>query len=200
MSRSLTTTFLAGLMAFTSNLGLAADWTVDAAHSSIGWSVDHMMVSETEGNFKKFEGTVTGFDGDDASKAQVNVTIDVASIDSDNEDRDKHLRSEDFFAVEKFPTATFKSTKIEKKGKGKYMVTGDFTLRGVTKQVTIPMTFKGTSKDPWGNTRAGFSGDLTINRKDYGLIWNKDLDAGGVAVGDEVRLRLRVETIQKVAP
>ena len=156
-----------------------------------------MVISETSGVFDEFGGTITNFDGDKAKKASVEVTIQTASFNSYNEDRDAHVKNPDFLDVEKFPTATFKSTKIKNTGDKTYDVTGDFTLHGVTKSITIPMTFKGTVNDPWGNTRAGFVGGTTIKRSDYGISYSKTLEAGGLVVGDEVRLDLRIEAVQK---
>lgn len=191
------------LLLATSTLGgtaLAADWDIDPAHSSISFSIDHMVVSEVEGSFDTLSGAITGFDGKDASKASVQVSVDVASIDTNNKDRDDHLRGADFFDVAQFPTATFQSKAIRQGAGGAYEVVGDFTLHGVTKELVIPVKFRGTVVDPWGNNRAGFAGDVTINRQDYGLTWNKTLDAGGLAVGDEARLTLRVEAVEKKAP
>src|SRR6185295_3137577 len=120
-----------------------------------------------------------------------------ASIDTNVPDRDKHLRSADFFDVEKFPEITFKSKSIKATGKDAYNVTGTLTMHGVSKEVTLPVTFQGEAKDPWGNTRAGFGTSTTLNRKDYGIVWNKALDAGGALLGDEVKVEINLETVKK---
>lgn len=175
------------------NLASAADWTLDAAHSSIKWSVDHMVISETTGQFNEFDVKILNFDGGDATKSKVVVTVKTASIDSDNEKRDEHLKSPDFFDVAQHPEAKFESTSIKKTGEGKYEVTGPFTLHGVTKTITFPVEFRGTVKDPWGNTKAGFKATMTLNRTDYGLTWSKTLETGGLVVGNDVDLTFNIE-------
>ena len=181
------------------SLASAADWTLDAAHSSINWDVDHMVISETSGQFKTFDVKITNFDGGDASKAKVTVTVDTTSIDSDNEKRDEHLKGPDFFDTAKYPTATFESKSIKKVSDKKYEVTGDFTLHGVTKTITLPVEFRGTVKDPWGNTKAGFKASTTIDRTDYGLTWDKTLETGGLVVGHDVDLVFNIEVQQAAA-
>lgn len=173
--------------------GAADTWNVDPDHSNVDFKIRHLM-SKTSGTFNEFSGTVvTDFDNLDA--ASVEFTIDAASIDTRNDKRDKHLRSPDFFNVEKNPSITFKSTSITKAGEGTFDVTGDLTMNGVTRQVTLPVEFIGTMKDPWGNTRAGFSLETTLDRKEYGIEWNKALDAGGVLLGDEVEVEIDLQTM-----
>jgi polyisoprenoid-binding protein YceI len=184
---------LAGLAA---SPALAADtWTVDKAHSETSFQIRHMM-AKVRGSFNDFSGTIVA----DAAKPEsstVEFTIKTASIDTNNEGRDKHLRSADFFDAEKFPEITFKSTKVVAKGKDKFDVTGPLTMHGVTKEVTLPVTFLGTQKDPQGNDKAGFEISATLNRKDYGIVYNRALDAGGFVLGDEVWVSVNLETNKK---
>jgi polyisoprenoid-binding protein YceI len=179
-----------------------ATWNIDTAHSAIHFSVRHMVVSKTRGRFTKFGGQLE-FDPDNPEAAKVQVTIEPASVDTADSQRDGHLRSADFFDVEKFPTASFKSTRVEDLGGDKYRISGDLTIRGVTKPLSFDATFEGSGKDPWGGERAGFSGGTTIDRRQFGLEWNKALETGGVLVGEKVELSLEVEAVkqaeQKVA-
>jgi polyisoprenoid-binding protein YceI len=179
-----------------------ATWNIDTAHSAIHFSVRHMVVSKTRGRFTKFGGQLE-FDPDNPEAAKVQVTIEPASVDTADSQRDGHLRSADFFDVEKFPTASFKSTRVEDLGGDKYRISGDLTIRGVTKPLSFDATFEGSGKDPWGGERAGFSGGTTIDRRQCGLEWNKALETGGVLVGEKVELSLEVEAVkqaeQKVA-
>jgi polyisoprenoid-binding protein YceI len=171
---------------------LAETYNVDKNHSEATFRIRHLM-SKVSGKFDDFAGKITT-DGKDAAASQVEFTIKTASIDTGNADRDKHLKTPDFFDAEKFPEITFKSTSIKATPKKNvYDVTGDLTMRGVTKRVTIPVEFLGFAKDPWGNDRAGFSLSTTVNRKDYGINWNKTLDNGGVMVDDMVTIVLNVE-------
>lgn len=170
----------------------AATWQIDTTHSTLTFKIKHML-SKTAGQFTEWEGTIEA--GDDLTKGSVNVTIQAASIDTRDEKRDGHLRSPDFFDVEKHPTLTFTSTKVVKDGDA-YVMHGDFTMLGVTKTVEIPFEFHGTAKDPWGNTKAGFSGSTTINRKDFGMVWNSALDQGGFVLGDEVEIQLDIAAVQ----
>ncbi len=167
-------------------------WEVDSAHSSIDFSVRHMMISRVRGTFHDFEATVEA-DPNDLTTADIQVSVDVASIDTRNEDRDNHLKSADFFEVEKYPKMTFQSTNIVKKGGSEYDLTGDLTLHGVTKPVTFSATFEGVAKDPWGNEVAGLSAKGKIKRSDFGLTWNNTLETGGVLVGDEVDISIEIE-------
>ncbi len=176
-------------------LASAGTYTIDQAHSDVSFKVRH-LVAKTSGQFTEFSGAIiTDFDNLDASS--VEFTIDAASIDTENEDRDKHLRSEDFFNVAKFPEITFVSSKIIKSGDQTYAVTGTLTMHGVSKTVTLPVEFFGEGPSPWGGTVAGFEIETTIDRKDYGIIWNKALDAGGMILGDEVEITINLETKKK---
>jgi polyisoprenoid-binding protein YceI len=182
-------TFAAGSM----GVAHASDWALDPAHSQVRFKVKHMVVSTVEGSFTKFNGIVN-LDDKDPAKSTVEVTIDAASIDTHEPKRDAHLKSPDFFDVEKNPKITFKSTKVDKAGKGKFKVTGDLTMHGVTKPVVLNV--EGPSpemKNPWGVPVRVVSAQGKLNRKDYGLNWNKALEAGGVLVGDEVTLDISAE-------
>ncbi|MBS1593240.1 MAG: YceI family protein [Bacteroidetes bacterium] len=174
----------------------AQSWTLDKTHSSINFSVSHMVVSEATGNFKDFSGEVKS-EKPDFSDLGVSFTIKVASINTDDEKRDGHLKSPDFFDAAKFPDITFKSTNVKKINDKKYELTGDLTMKGVTKKVTWEVKYNGTVKDPYGNNRAGFKATTTVDRKDYGVSWNKTLDAGGVAVGDDVTITVNAELVKK---
>ncbi len=177
----------------------AGEWTLDSAHSSAQFSVKHMMVSTVRGEFQKISGTVS-VDEKDVTKSKVNVTIDPASINTRQEKRDEHLRSADFFDVAQYPTMTFVSTKVQKGKAGKLKVTGDLTMHGVTKPVTLDVdALSKPVKNPWGQTVLGFSATGKLNRKDFGLNWNKGLEAGGVLVGDEIALVLDGE-LNEAAP
>jgi polyisoprenoid-binding protein YceI len=165
-------------------------YTIDPVHSSVEYKVKHMMVSDVKGSFETFSGTIT-FDPANIEKSSVDVTIESASVSTDNEKRDGHLKSADFFDVEKFPTITFKSKKVAKKGDG-FVATGDLTIRGVTKEIELPFTLAGpVSAGP--ASIIGVSAAIAINRQDFGVSWNKTLDAGGVVVSDNVRIELEVE-------
>lgn len=171
-------------------------WDIDAAHSTAEFSIRHMMITSVKGAFSGISGTVTG-DPDDLTSARVHLDIDLATVDTRNNDRDNHLRSADFFDVEKYPSMTFESRSVERTGASTYRVQGDLSLHGVTKPVTVDVTSEGQGKDPWGGTRAGFSGTTTINRKDFGLVWNVALEAGGVMVGDQVKVSVELETVKR---
>ncbi len=168
-------------------------FSIDKAHSEAVFQVRH-LVTKVRGRFTDFEGTIA-MSPDDPAQSSVDVAIKAASIDTSQPDRDTHLRSADFFDVERFPMLTFKSTRVEKAGGDSYAVTGDLTIHGVTKSVVLPTTFLGMAKDPWGNERAGFEAEVTINRKDFGLNWNAALETGGFLVGDEVKISLSVQAI-----
>jgi len=171
-------------------------FTVDKNHSAAEFKIRHMM-SSVGGKFSDFAGTIQA-DRANPANSSVEFTIQTASIDTATPDRDKHLRSADFFDAEKYPTITFKSTKITPtKDKETFNVTGDFTMHGVTKRITIPVVFLGIAKDPWGNDRAGFELNTTINRKDYGINWNKALDQGGYLLQDEVKIAINLEAVKK---
>ena len=167
-------------------------WALDPAHSSVDFSVRHMMIANVKGTFNSFNATIDA-DPTDLTTANIEFSVDTASVDTRNKDRDAHLVSADFFDVENHPNMTFKSSNIEKTDEGEYNVTGDLTLRGVTKQETFAVTFEGQGKDPWGNEKAGFSASGTVNRSDYGLVWNAALETGGVLVGDKVKINLQIQ-------
>jgi polyisoprenoid-binding protein YceI len=169
-------------------------WTVDPTHTHVGFSVRHMMVTTVRGQFKTYRGTLA-LDTADFAKSSFEGEIDVASIDTGVTDRDNHLRTNDFFDVPNHPTINFKSTGIEAKGEGEYVVSGDITIRGVTKPITLDVEFHGTSKNPYGKTVAGISARGTINRKDFGVNFNAVLETGGVAVAEKVKIELDVEAV-----
>jgi polyisoprenoid-binding protein YceI len=171
-------------------------WTLDKAHSSVNFSITHMVVSEVDGSFKDFSADVKS-DKPDFSDLQVAFTIEAKSVNTNDEKRDGHLKSADFFDAEKFPAITFKSTSIKKISDKKYELEGEMTMHGVTKKVKWELKYNGTIKDPYGNNRAGFKATTTVNRKDFGLVWNKTLDAGGVALSDEVAISVNVELTKK---
>jgi polyisoprenoid-binding protein YceI len=174
------------------------DYQIDPAHSIIGFSIRHLEIAWVEGRFKDFKGTIH-FDEKDVTKSSVEFTAKVESIDTGVEPRNKHLRTADFFDVEKYPEMSFKSTRVERKGKDGYVLQGDLTLKGVTKQVALPFTATGAIKDPWGNTRFGVSAQTKIDRRDYGITWGKALENGGLDVGNEVTIELQLEAV-KSAP
>jgi len=177
----------------------AATWEIDPAHTSVQFAIRHMMVSNVRGEFSKVSGTAEA-DEKDLTKSKLQATIDAASIDTRVEKRDEHLKSADFFDVAKYPTITFTSKRIEPAGAGHWRVTGDLTLHGVTKEVTLDVEGPTAEvKDPMGKVRAGAQATTKINRKDFGLTWNKALDAGGVAVGDEVTITIDVEATKRQA-
>ncbi|MCC2252052.1 MAG: YceI family protein [Bacillota bacterium] len=168
-------------------------WNIDTVHSEIGFSVKHMMISKAKGSFNNFN-AVFEADVDDLTGSKLEVTIDVGSIDTRNKDRDDHLRSADFFDVENHPNMTFVATDIHKKSGNNYEITGDLAIRGTKKPVTLNVVMEGQSKDPMsGNIVAGFSGETTINRKDFGLTWNAALETGGVLVGEDVKIHFEIE-------
>ncbi len=171
------------------------NWTLDPTHSEIAFSVKHMMISKVKGGFNKFDAKIVA-DPTDLTTAEIEFTIDMASIDTRNEDRDNHLRSADFFEVEKYPSLTFKATSIEKTDDDEYAVTGDVNLHGVTRQETFNITFEGQGKDPWGNEKAGFSGKTKIKRSNYNLTWNAALETGGVLVGDQITINLEIQAVK----
>lgn len=172
-----------------------ATWNIDLSHSAIHFTVRHMVVSRTRGRFGKFSGKID-FDPENLEAGSVNVEIDPASVDTNDAQRDGHLRSGDFFEVEKFPRASFRSTRVRGNGEGRLKIEGELSLHGVTKPVVLDATFEGAAKDPWGGTRAGFSATTSLDRRDYGITFNKALDAGGVLVGDKVELNLEIEALQ----
>lgn len=167
-------------------------WKIDQAHSKVQFTVSHMVVSEVTGHFKKFDGKITS-DGEDFTKGNVEFTINAASIDTDNEKRDEHLRSDDFFNAEKYPEIIFKGKSLKKVGNNKYKLKGDFTMRNVTKPVELDVVYGGIVKDPYGNTHTGFKITGKVNRFDYGLKWNNLMEAGGAVVGKDVDIVVNLE-------
>lgn len=174
------------------------NWKIDPAHSAIAFSVRHMVVSKTRGRFTRWNGELR-FDPENPALSSVQVDIDPASIDTADKDRDAHLRSPDFFDVEKFPTASFRSTRVEDAGGDRYRVAGDLTVHGVTRPVVLEVTYEGSGKDPWGGERAGFTATASIDRKQFGLEWNKALETGGLLVGEKVDLTLEIEAVKQAA-
>ena len=172
----------------------AADWKVDQSHTTVGFSVDHLFTS-VQGRFDRFDGTIV-FDPEKPESAVVRATVEAASINTNNTKRDKHLRSDDFFDVEKHPTLSFESTGgVTEMKENHGTLAGNLTIHGVTKPIVFDVIFRGQGKDPWGNVRAGFAASLNINRKDYGLNWNEVLETGGLLVGEVVEIRIDAEGI-----
>jgi polyisoprenoid-binding protein YceI len=174
---------------------LTGTYKVDPTHTHIGFVARHAMVAKVRGAFREFEGSGT-YDADDPSRSTLNLTIKAASIDTANTDRDNHLRTSDFLDVANHPEIKFASTRVEPVGDGRFKVTGDLTIRGVTRPVTIDFELSGPVQDPYGNTRIGLEGRTEINRKDWGVNFNLVLDAGGVMVGDKVVLEFDVEAVK----
>jgi polyisoprenoid-binding protein YceI len=174
-------------------------WLVDNVHSHVKFSVSHLIISEVEGNFKVYSGSLT-FENPDLTNAEVDFSVDVASINTDNAMRDAHLRSDDFFNSEQYPKMLFKGAAWRKLDDKRYELEGYLTIRDVTKRVTFAVSFGGTIKDPWGNIKAGFKATTTINRFEYGLKWNALTEAGGATVGKEVGITLNLEFTQNKAP
>jgi polyisoprenoid-binding protein YceI len=174
---------------------LTGTYTLDPTHTRIGFLARHAMVTKVRGAFNEFEGTAV-VDGNDPADSSVRVTIDAASIDTRNAQRDEHLRTNDFLALEQYPQITFVSTGIRQVGDTTFKVIGDLTIKDVTNRITVPFEFEGASQDPFGNQRIGFDGSVTISRKDYGLTWNAALETGGVLVSDKVVLEFEVSAIK----
>ena len=178
---------------------LAADtYTFDKAHTTVGFQVRH-VVTNVGGKFTDFAGTIQ-VDRAKPESSSVEFTIQAASINTNEPKRDDHLRSPDFFDVAKYPTLTFKSTSIKASGKDSWLVTGDLTIHGVTKEVMLPVAFLGEGKDPWGNEKMGFQVETTLNRKDYGINWNQTLDQGALLLGDDVKVQISVEANKAKPP
>jgi polyisoprenoid-binding protein YceI len=173
-----------------------ATYKIDVDHSDIMFKVKHLMISTATGYFKKFDATVEA-NNDDFTDAKVYFEADVNSIDTKNEQRDAHLKSDDFFNAEQFPKMIFKSTSIEKDGSGEYKLKGDLTIRDITKPITLDVDYNGSTKDPWGFERAGFEVTGKINRKEYGLKWSAVTEAGGLVVDDVVKLQMNVEFVKQ---
>jgi polyisoprenoid-binding protein YceI len=170
-------------------------YQIDKTHSEAAFQVRHLL-TKVRGRFTEFDGTID-FDPENPEKAAVLFSIQAASVTTNEATRDAHLRSSDFFAVDEHPTLTFASHKVHARTATEFDVTGDLTIRGVTKTVTLPVEYLGTATDPWGNERAGFETEITLNRKDYGLLWNAALETGGFLVGDDVRVHLSVQAIAR---
>lgn len=170
-----------------------AKWVIDKAHSEIGFEVKHMMVSKVRGHFESYEAEIEADDLTDLTNGKVSFEFDVASINTKLADRDNHLKSADFFDAEKFPKITFKSTEVKKKDDDEYEVTGDLTIKDVTKPVTFKVEFNGKGKNPWGVEVYGFEAEAKINREDFGLTWNAMLETGGVLVGKDVKIKAALE-------
>ncbi len=171
-------------------------WTIDRSHTDISFSVSHLAVSEVTGRFKQFEGELKA-KSDDFTDAEIMLTIDAASINTEDEKRDGHLKSADFFDVAKYPTITFKSKSFKKVDGSKYKLVGDLTMHGITKTVELDAVFKGTAKSPWGQTVGVFKLSGVVDRKDFGLTWNKMLDNGGLLVGEMVNITANIEVVKK---
>jgi len=171
-------------------------WTVDKSHSRVGFSVTHLVITDVEGYFKDYDAQITT-EGDDFSKTQIDFTIKTNSIFTDNKDRDNHLRSDDFFNAEKYPDMIFKGKSMKEIGDKKYKLIGDFTIRDVTKQIVLDVTYNGTVKDPWGNTKSGFKVTGEIDRFDYNLKWNKAIETGSLVVGKDVELVIDLQLVKK---
>ena len=174
---------------------LTGTYTLDPAHTRIGFVARHAMVTKVRGAFNEFTGTAV-LDGANPGNSTVQVTIQAASIDTRNAQRDGHLRGNDFLAMEEYPQITFVSTGVRQAGETTFEVTGDLTIKGVTNEITIPFEFEGAAKDPFGNERVGFEGSVAINRKDYGVTWNAALEGGGVLVSDKVTLEFEVSAVK----
>lgn len=168
------------------------NWNVDVAHSHVGFSVRHMMVTNVRGDFTGIEGNLQG-DPKNLTEANIEFTIDTNTINTNNEDRDNHLRSADFFDVENYPKITFKSTDIKQVGEDEYDVKGDLTIKDTTKTTTFKVTRTGSGKNPWGVEVVGFEGEGKISREDFGLTWNQALETGGVLVGDEIKITIELQ-------
>ena len=198
LARAISVGALAGALCLPA-VAASSTWQIDPNHSAAQFAVRHLAISTVRGAFTKVNGTVQ-FDDKDVSKSTVEVTIDAASVDTRVEARDKDLRSDHFFDVEKYPTITFKSTKVEQVEPGKLKVTGDLTIHGVTKQAVLDVDGPTAPvKDPWGNQRAAVNATTKINRQDFGVKWNAKMDGGGLVVGDDVAITIDAEMVQKGA-
>jgi polyisoprenoid-binding protein YceI len=183
-------------MTTTAILPETSTWQLDASHSSIGFSVKHLMIATVRGSFGKFEAAFSG-DEKDMTNAKVTVSVETASIDTSNDQRDGHLRSPDFFEAEKYPAITFVGKKIIGDAFGDFKLVGDLTIRDVTKEITLDVTFEGRAKDPWGNSRLGYSANAKLRRSDFGLTWNQALEAGGVVVSEEVKISVEASFVRQ---
>ncbi len=170
-------------------------WQIDPSHSEVGFSVKHLMISTVRGRFAGVKGTIF-LDSEDITRSSVEAEIDAASIDTREEKRDGHLRSPDFFDVEKHPTITFRSRRFESAGGDRYRVTGDLTIRDVTREVVLDVTEEGRGRDPWGGERIGFTATGKIDRREFGLTWNQALETGGVMVSNDIKLNIESEAVK----
>ncbi|MFA5418121.1 MAG: YceI family protein [Bacteroidales bacterium] len=186
---------LISLLSIVSLKSQTTNWEFDKAHTSVEFSIDHMVISEVTGKFTDFTGTIAS-DNEDFTNANIEFYIEVKSINTENSDRDDHLRGTDFFDAEKYPQITFVSTSFTKKSGNNYALSGNLTMHGVTKSVSFDVKYGGTVVDPWGNTKAGFKLTGKLDRKDYGLTWNNALETGGLVVGEEVTITARVELLK----
>jgi len=171
-------------------------WTLDPTHSEVNFKVKHLMISNVKGEFKTVSAVI---DGEDFTKAKINATIEAASVFTNNDDRDNHLKSADFFDVENYKELIFEGASFKKVDDDEYQLTGNLTIKGVTKEVTFDIEFGGINKDPWGNEKAGFSLEGKINRKDWGLNWNAALETGGVLVSEDVKIQAEVQFVKQVS-
>jgi polyisoprenoid-binding protein YceI len=176
---------------------LTGQYTLDPTHTRIGFLARHAMVTKVRGSFNAFEATVV-LDGDDPSRSSASVTIDVSSIDTRNEQRDAHLRSNDFLDLDHHPQITFVSTSARQLDGTTFELTGDLTIKGVTRTVTVGFEYEGAAQDPYGNLRVGFEGSATISRKDFGITWNAALETGGVLVSDTIVLEFEISAVKNV--
>jgi polyisoprenoid-binding protein YceI len=174
---------------------LTGDYTIDVAHSRIGFIARHAMVTKVRGSFNDFEGWFH-LDVDDPTKSSAKVIIKAKSIDTRNEQRDAHLRSNDFFAMDQYPEISFESTRVDRVDDTRFRLTGDLTIKDVTRPVTIDFEYMGAAIDPWGKVRIGFEGSTTVNRKDWGVNWNVALEAGGVLVSENVTLEFEIAAVK----
>ena len=168
-------------------------FAIDKTHSEAAFQVRH-LITKVRGRFSDFEGTIA-FDEARYENSSVSLAIKAASIDTSEPDRDKHLRSADFFAIDQYPTITFTSRRVTRTGATQFDVGGDLTIRGVSKDITLPVSYLGTATDPWGKLRAGFEAEMTLNRKNFGLMWNAALETGGFLVGDDVRVSFSIQAV-----
>ena len=173
-----------------------SNWAVDRSHSFVDFSIQHLKITKVRGSFEQFDAVIEA-DPEDLTTAKIEFTIDVASINTRFPDRDNHLKSPDFFDVEKYPKITFKAEKIVKTDYNEYDITGPLTIRDVTREVTFSVEYEGSNKDPWGKEKIGFSGKGKINRSDFGLTWNAPLETGGFLLGDEVKIYLEIQAVKQ---
>jgi polyisoprenoid-binding protein YceI len=190
MARGLFITALSALAV--TGVAHAATYTIDSDHSEVGFKIRHLAISNVNGKFAEFSGSFA-FDPANVKSSKVEAEIAIKSVNTSQQKRDDHLRGDDFFSAEKYPQMKFVSKTVEPSGKDQFKLAGDLTIRGVTKPITLNVTYSGSAKDPWGNEKAAFSAVTTISRKDFGLTWNKALETGGMVVGDEVTINLEIE-------